>query len=136
MTAAGPHRLGIRVYYEDTDLAGIVYHANYLKFIERGRSDALRTRGVDQRAMAADGVVFVVRRIAADFLGPARFDDLLTVETVAKAIKGASVVLQQTVLREGAVLFTAEVTIACIDEGGRPIRLAPAIRECLAQLSP
>jgi acyl-CoA thioester hydrolase len=78
---AAPHRWPIRVYYEDTDLAGIVYYANYLRYIERARSEAVRARGIDQVAMRAAGVVFAVRRVVADYLRPARYDDLLEVET-------------------------------------------------------
>ncbi len=124
---AGPHRFQVRVYYEDTDLAGIVYHANYLKFIERARSEWVRALGIDQTALRAErGVVFAVRRIEAEYLKPARFDDLLTVETVPKARSAARLVLDQGVLRGNERLFTAVVTLVCIDAGGRPVRL-PAL---------
>src|SRR5690625_3299656 len=90
-----PHTLTLRVYYEDTDLAGVVYYANYLKFIERGRSEALRALGVDQPALKEAGLVFVVRRLVADYLAPARFDDLLEVRTVTRRVGGASVEMRQ-----------------------------------------
>ncbi len=92
----------LRVYYEDTDLAGIVYYANYLKFIERARTEFVRSMGVDQTALKADeGIVFAVRRVEADYLSPARFDDELLVRTTTKAISGARIVLRQEVDRAG-----------------------------------
>lgn len=118
------HRITLRVYYEDTDLAGIVYYANYLKFIERGRSEWLRRLGVDQAEMKrATGHVFAVRRVEADYLRPARFDDLLTVTTRLARATPARVVMDQAVLRGDEVLFTAQVTVACLDTHGRPSRL-------------
>lgn len=117
------HRLPLRVYYEDTDLAGIVYYANYLKFIERGRSEWLRELGVNQAALKQQGRVFAVRRIEADYLRPAKYDDLLTVETALNQISRARIVLDQTVQREDQPLFAARVTIACLDAAGRPVRL-------------
>lgn len=123
------HRFALRVYYEDTDLAGIVYYANYLKFIERGRSEWIRTQGIDQRAMKEEtGTVFAVRRIEADYLSPAKFDDELVVETSTEAVTGARIILKQDVLREGEVLFTAHVTIVAINETGHPARLPANIR--------
>lgn len=125
------HETRFRVYYEDTDLAGVVYHANYLKFIERARSDALREAGVDQRAMRAAGLVFVVSRIEADFLAPARYDDVLGVTTETIEIRGASAALRQTVNRDGAPLFRALVRFACMKVEGRPVRLPEATRAAL-----
>lgn len=121
----GAHFLAVRVYYEDTDFSGNVYHANYLKFCERARSDFLRVLGIDQNAMmaGADVTMFVVRRIVCDFLRPARFDDLLSVETRAGEMAGARFELSQRVMRGGEVLFTAEVTVALIDGRGRPRRV-------------
>lgn len=124
------HRFSLRVYYEDTDLAGIVYYANYLKFIERARSELLRERGIDQVAMKADhGVVFAVRRVEADFLTPARFDDDLVVETTAEVVTGARVVLKQAVQRGAETLFVARVTIVALTETGRPARLPADVRQ-------
>jgi acyl-CoA thioester hydrolase len=117
------HRLPLRVYYEDTDLAGIVYYANYLKFIERARSEWLRELGVDQAALKRQGRVFAVRRIEADYLRPALYDDLLTVETALSEPGRARLVLEQRVLRGDETLFSARVTIACLDAAGRPVRL-------------
>lgn len=117
------HRFSVRVYYEDTDLAGIVYYANYLKFIERARSEWLRELGVDQGALKGGGLVFVVRRLEADYLSPARFDDLVTVETRLQALGPARIVLDQRALRQDAVLFSARVTLACLAATGRPVRI-------------
>lgn len=123
------HRFPIRVYYEDTDMGGIVYYANYLKFIERARSDWVREIGIDQNAMRDDdGVVFAVRRVEADYLMPARFDDVLEVETITEAVTGARLVLEQKVTRGDDLLFSATVTIVCINEAGQPARLPANIR--------
>ena len=125
------HSLPIRVYYEDTDLAGLVYYANYLKFIERGRSEWVRDLGVDQVAMKAAGFVFAVRRVEAEYLSPARYDDRLEVTTALEAMTPARLVVAQQVLREGRALFTARVTIVCLDAAGRPVRLPQALRRAL-----
>ncbi|WP_135507268.1 tol-pal system-associated acyl-CoA thioesterase [Roseovarius aestuariivivens] len=123
------HRFPIRVYYEDTDMAGIVYYANYLKFIERARSDWVRELGIDQNQMRArDGVVFAVRRVEADYHQPARFDDVLEVRTVAQSVTGARLVMAQEVWRGGDMLFSAVVTIVCLSETGHPARLPANIR--------
>ncbi len=119
------HRLNLRVYYEDTDFSGYVYHANYLKFCERGRSDFLRVVGIDQNQMIAEGTAFVVRRMGCDFLRPAKFDDLITVETTPITLAGARFELSQRVLRSEEQLFTAIVTVAIIDRRGRPMRIPP-----------
>jgi acyl-CoA thioester hydrolase len=118
----------VRVYYEDTDLAGIVYYANYLKYIERARSEWVRDLGIDQTQLRAEGLVFAVRRVEADYLAPARFDDLLAVQTSARSISAARVVLEQRVLRAEAVLFTALVTLVCLGPDGRPTRLPSMLR--------
>ncbi len=127
-----PHLHPVRVYYEDTDLAGIVYYANYLKFIERGRTEALRDAGVDQGALKAGaGLVFAVVRVSAEWLSPARFDDLLAVETRLERLGGASVDMEQRVLREGRPLFRAAVRLACMGADGRAARLPDAVRAAL-----
>lgn len=128
------HTLPIRVYYEDTDMAGVVYYANYLKFIERGRSEALRMLGIDQTAMRDAGLVFVVRRLVADYLAPARFEDLLEVTTGITVVRGASVTMVQEVRHDGSALFRADVQIACMDLSGRPQRLPTEVREKLVKL--
>lgn len=126
------HRWPVRVYYEDTDLGGIVYYANYLKYIERARSEWLRTLGVDQVALKAEGFVFVVRRVEADYLSPARFDDLLAVETTVHEAARARIVLDQRVLRGEEKLLSARVTLACLGPGMRPARLPTELRAALA----
>lgn len=123
------HRFTLRVYYEDTDMAGIVYHANYLKFIERARSDWVRSLGIDQRAMKdEDGLVFVVRRLEADYLGSAHFDDELVVETVTENVTPARLTIKQVVTRDGTPLFEALVTIVVVSATGQPSRLPEVIR--------
>jgi acyl-CoA thioester hydrolase len=128
------HQITVRVYYEDTDFGGVVYHANYLKFAERGRTEALRALGVDQVALKAAGLVFVVRRVAADWLAPARFDDLLEVRTEVTEVGGASVRMAQEVRRGAGVLFRAAVQVACMDAAGRPRRLPPEVRASILEL--
>ena len=130
------HEITIRVYYEDTDLAGIVYYANYLKFIERGRSEFLRDVGIDQVELkAAAGIVFAVRRVVADYLSPARFDDRLTVRSRLTGETGARIEMAQEVLRDGTVLFRAEVVMACLTPTGKPARLPAEIRSALASVT-
>ena len=126
------HSFTCRVYYEDTDLAGIVYYANYLKFIERARTEFVAELGVDQMALrAADGVVFAVRRVEADYLQPAVFGDDLVVETRVQAVTGARLVLGQDVRRGDAVLFTSVVTLVALTESGRPARIPAELRRVL-----
>jgi acyl-CoA thioester hydrolase len=132
-SAMTPHTFPVRVYYEDTDLAGIVYYANYLKFIERGRSEWVRARGLDQRRLKAEqGIVFAVRRVEADYLSPARFDDELTVETVLEGMTAARLHLRQQVRRGDAVLFSALVTLVALREDGSPARIGTDLRSILA----
>ncbi|MGX9856096.1 tol-pal system-associated acyl-CoA thioesterase [Limimaricola variabilis] len=127
------HRFDIRVYYEDTDLAGIVYYANYLKFIERARTEWVRGLGVDQaRLKAEEGIVFAVRRVEADYLVPARFDDVLTVETELEVLGGARITLSQTVRRGETACFAALVQLVALSEAGRPMRLSAGLRAALA----
>lgn len=126
------HRFALRVYYEDTDLAGIVYYANYLKFIERARSEWVRALGVDQvRLKAESGIVFAVRRVVADYLRPALFDDLLEVETRLVETGGARIVLEQDVLRGPEKLFGARVVLVCLGPEGRAARLPAEVRQLL-----
>lgn len=123
------HRFPVRVYYEDTDLAGIVYYANYLKFIERARSEWVRDLGIDQVQMKADGLVFAVRRVEADYVSPAKFDDNLVVETAIHTGSGVRLVVGQDVKRGDEVLFSALVTIICMTAEGAVARLPAAIRQ-------
>jgi len=131
-----PHLFALRVYYEDTDLAGIVYYANYLKFIERARSEWVRSLGIDQGQLrATQGLGFAVRRIEADFLRPARFDDALAVETRLRAWTGARVVLEQVVARGSERLFVAQVTLVCLTLAGQAVRLPDVLRRALVEPS-
>ncbi len=126
------HSFPVRVYYEDTDLAGIVYYANYLKFIERARTELVEGLGIDQRAVKADsGTVFAVRRVEAEYLAPAHFGDTLTVETAPVEVTAARLVLQQDVKREETLLFSAKVTLVALTAAGRPARLPAVLRQLL-----
>jgi acyl-CoA thioester hydrolase len=128
------HQITVRVYYEDTDLAGIVYYANYLKFIERGRSEWVRALGVDQTALRSDeGIVFAVRRVEADYLRPARFGDDLLVTTRLSSIGGARIVVEQEITRAGERLFQAMIVLVCLTDDGHAARIPPEVR---AKLSP
>ncbi|TCN28507.1 tol-pal system-associated acyl-CoA thioesterase [Sinorhizobium americanum] len=125
------HSLIQRVYYEDTDFSGVVYHARYLHFMERARTDYLRLLGVEQASLAiegdAEGLVFVVHRMEIDFKSPARMDDILTIETSTEKAGGAKMVLQQEIRRAGVLLIAAKVIIAVINGQGRPRRLPEAL---------
>lgn len=127
-----PHVFTLRVYYEDTDFTGVVYHANYLRFFERGRTEFLRALGVAQSALHGEngGMAFVVRRIAVDFLRPARMDDLLAVTTAPSALGGASVEVSQTISKGAEILTRAAVTLALV-QAGKVVRLPAAMRERL-----
>ena len=130
-------RFGLRVYYEDTDLAGIVYYANYLRFLERGRTEALIALGIDQRRLRAEqGLVFAVRHVEIDYLSPAFLQDDLTVTTATRTIGGSRVVLAQDVLRGADTLVRAMVTVVCIGADGRPRRVPEVVRTALAALNP
>lgn len=127
------HSFELRVYYEDTDLAGVVYYANYLRFIERARSEWVRELGICQRALKEEeGVVFVVRALEADYLSPARFDDVLRVDTELHGISAARLVLVQSVWRGNEALFRARVTLVAMGENARPTRLPAALRSRIA----
>ena len=126
LTGAG-HRLLQRVYYEDTDFSGVVYHARYLHFLERGRTDYLRLLGVEQGSLILEedreGLVFVVHRMEIDFKAPARMDDILTILTSTEKAGGAKMILNQEIRRGEQLLIAARVIIAVINAAGRPRRL-------------
>ncbi|MGD9769666.1 MAG: tol-pal system-associated acyl-CoA thioesterase [Pseudolabrys sp.] len=124
----GRHHMTVRVYYEDTDFTGIVYHANYLRFMERGRTNYLRLIGADQRGLfeeaqqEAPGFAFVVRQMSMNFRKPAKMDDVLEIVTECAEVKGASVMMAQRVMRGEELLLDAEVQVAFISGGrARPI---------------
>jgi len=128
----GTHVLPVRVYYEDTDFSGVVYHASYLRFLERGRTDFLRLTGVDQSVLHAEGqgLIFAVRRMIIDFLKPARMDDVLVVRTRTEEVRGASLAIAQTILRDDETILTADVRVAAL-AGGRPARIPDGLRAIL-----
>ena len=132
------HVLPVRVYYEDTDFSGLVYHANYLKFCERGRSDCLRLLGVHHHELLQGELAlgFVVRRMVCDFLAPARIDEVLEVESRFVRLTGARMEIAQTVTRHGEALFRAAVTAALVDAHGRPQRFPEAMIAALSKLAP
>jgi acyl-CoA thioester hydrolase len=127
----------VRVYYEDTDFSGVVYHASYLRFLERGRTDYLRLSGVDQSALheGGQGLVFAVRRMTIDYLAPALMDDVLIVETRLVELRGASLAIAQRILRNEDRVVTAEVRVAAL-AGGRPARIPEALRAALSEAKP
>ncbi len=138
MTGYGPmdddgHKLPVRVYYEDTDFSGYVYHASYLRFMERGRTELLRELAGNQVELHrdAEGLVFVVRRMTLDFIRPAVMDDQLTVVTRTRELRGASMTLAQEVRRGTDTLVSADVTVACVRDG-RATRLPESLRAKLA----
>lgn len=122
------HRFAVRIYYEDTDFSGNVYHAAYLKFFERARTEFLRDAGIHHFELAKDGIAFAVRSMSIDFLAPAHIDDMLTVITEPLESSGARLMLRQTILREDLVLIEASLTVVAIKTSGGPARLPKAIR--------
>jgi acyl-CoA thioester hydrolase len=131
---AAVFRWPVRVYYEDTDAAGVVYYANYLKFLERARTEWLRATGFEQTALRDElGVVFVVRSLAIEYAVAAQFNDALEVTVVVRAMHGSVLELVQTVCRDGATLVTASVKIACVNTPTfKPVRIPKLILEKLA----
>jgi acyl-CoA thioester hydrolase len=130
------HVLPIRVYFEDTDFSGLVYHGSYVRWCERGRSDFLRLVGNDHKALiegagGREPAAFVVRRMGLEFLKPARIDEVLEVATRVKETTAATLVLDQRIGRDGLELFTAEVTVVLVSRSGKPLRLSAALREAL-----
>ena len=130
------HRLPVRVYFEDTDAGGVAYHASYVRWCERGRTDFLRLLGTDARRLidGSDSLVpaaFVVRRMMFDFARPAMMDDVLEILTTVKDLGGASVTLNQQVHRAGVRLCEADVTVVLVSVSGKPLRLSDAIRSAM-----
>ncbi|TLP43025.1 MULTISPECIES: tol-pal system-associated acyl-CoA thioesterase [Cohaesibacter] len=127
------HRQVVRVYYEDTDFSGIVYHASYIRFIERGRSDYIRLLGIEHSKLDSDEngerVALAVRHMDINYLKSAHIDDMLTIETRVEAVKGARMILDQKILRDDEVIFTARVTVVVINREGRPRRLPDSMRK-------
>ena len=131
----GTHHFALRVYFEDTDVAGVVYYANYLKFIERARSDMLRSAGIDQRAVLEDrGGIYVVAEARIKYKKPAKLDDALLVLSEVKEVRAASCVIHQRVMRESELLADAMITAAFLSSEGRPKRQPPAWMETFERL--
>ncbi|KAB7613454.1 YbgC/FadM family acyl-CoA thioesterase [Amylibacter sp. SFDW26] len=128
------HKFPIRVYYEDTDLAGIVYYANYLKFIERARSTLVLEAGIDQVSMRDQELVFAVKKVEANYIGSAKLNDDLSVETILSGVTGAKIVFTQNVYRDGHAIFSALVTVVCITISGKIVRFPADIRAKLNEL--
>ena len=120
----GEHLLPVRVYYEDTDFTGVVYHANYARYFERGRSDFLRLRGISHTELRArsEPIAFVVRRMEIDFVRPARVDDALVVHTAYDRLKGPRIFVRQWIDRAGELIASAKVEVVCIRLDGRPVK--------------
>jgi acyl-CoA thioester hydrolase len=131
------HRFACRVYFEDTDAAGLVYHANYLRFAERARTEALRDLGVPHAALMTEhGLIFVVRRVKMDYLRASRLDDSLEVITTVLAVGAARAELAQAIRRDAETLVAAEVVLACVRcDDGRPARIPPRWRHALTGLA-
>ena len=130
------HILPVRVYFDDTDFSGLVYHATYLRWCERGRSDFLRLVGNDHRALmdgttGREGAAFVVRRMTLEYLKPARIDEILEVVTRVRETTAATLTLDQRLFRGGVELFTAQVMVVLVSQSGKPLRLSAALRDAL-----
>lgn len=127
------HTLPVRVYYEDTDAGGIVFYANYLKFAERGRTEYLRATGFENKnLMDNEGIIFVVRRVEADYLKPAELDDVLSVVTAAGEVKNSSFAMKQSIFRDNVLLFEMNVMLVCVNLQGRPVRVPEHLKQALA----
>ena len=122
------HIFNFKIYYEDTDMGGIVYYANYFKFIERARSNLVAGIGIDQLELRTTGVTFVVQNVSAEYLEPARMDDILRVETTVLDGSPVRWILQQDIWREQELIFKAKVTIVLVGSNGKPIRLLAKLR--------
>ncbi len=134
--AGGVHVLPLRIYYEDTDAAGIVYYANWLRFLERGRTELLRLIGQEHSALRDErGVNWVVRRLAIDYLKPARLDETIEVVTSCGELRGASLDMIQQARRAEEILVRAELVVACMGATGRPVRLPAQLRTALAKVT-
>ncbi|HEY5411857.1 MAG TPA: tol-pal system-associated acyl-CoA thioesterase [Caulobacteraceae bacterium] len=129
----GEHLLPVRVYYEDTDFTGVVYHANYLRYFERGRSDFLRLRGISHTELRARAlpIAFVVRRMEIDFARAARVDDALVVRTAYDRLQGPRILVRQSIERNGEIIASAAAQVVCIRLDGRPVKPPPDVLAAL-----
>ena len=128
------HTCEYRVYYEDTDAGGIMYHAQYISWCERARAEYLRDIGLQSSTIYEDtGVLFVVRHLNADYFKPARLDQLLRVESTLKEMKNSSFILNQSIFCQDSMLFSMTVTLVCVDGNARPVRIPEMVREKLQE---
>jgi acyl-CoA thioester hydrolase len=124
------HTCEFRVYYEDTDAGGIMYHASFIRFCERGRTEFMRTLGMSCSELDGnDGIIFVIRHLEADYFKSARLDDLLRVESRIETLKNTSFVMKQSIFCQDSMLFSMTVTVVCVDKSGKPTRLPDKLRE-------
>ncbi len=124
------HKIPIRVYYEDTDAGGVVYHSNFINFAERGRTELLRFMGFENKSLReSQGVLFVVRHINADYFKPAVLDDVLEIQTIVTQVKNTSLVMRQSIYRNAEMIFAADVTVVCVNAGSmKPARIPDGLR--------
>jgi len=128
------HALDVRIYYEDTDAGGVVYHSNYLKYLERGRTEAMRTLGFDNSSLARDeDVIFALARTDVQYKRPAVLDDLLTIKSKLLSIQGAKMLFKQCIYRDDVLMVDADITLVCINKAGQPKRLPKKVRVCFEQ---
>ena len=128
-----PHRINIRIYYEDTDSGGVVYYANYLKFAERARTELLRNLGINQSSLEQDsGILFVVKNANLELISPAKLDDVIEVKTNIRKLSGASINMLQEISIVGKNIATLDVTIVCINKQFKPTRIPKEIKEALS----
>ena len=135
----GRHRLPVRIYFEDTDVTGIVYHANYVKYLERGRTDFLALLGVNHSALmspSGENMIFAVSKFTIDYRRPAYLDDGLVVNTEVRRLGGARLVMHQWIERDGEVIADAEVHVATLDRSGRPRRMPKTLKDRVAEVEP
>lgn len=126
------HDYHVRIYYDDTDAGGVVYHANYLKLCERARTESLRTMGFENTKIREDhGVIIVVKTLEAEYLSPAKLDDLLTIQSRVLSVKNTSFVMEQKAIRDNACIFSMNIVLVFINEQGRPTKIPDDVKEAL-----
>jgi acyl-CoA thioester hydrolase len=128
------HDFPVRVYYDDTDAGGVVYHANYLKFAERARTEYLRSLGFENTQIRDEhGIIIVVKTLEAEYLSPSRLDDFLIVQTRLLSVKNTSFVMEQKAIRDGACVFSMNIVLVCVNETGRPSKIPDAVKNAFVE---
>lgn len=123
------HDFPVRVYYDDTDAGGVVYHANYLKFAERARTEYLRSLGFENTQIRDEhGIIIVVKSLEAEYLSPSRLDDFLIVQTRLLSVKNTSFVMEQKAIRDGICVFSMNIVLVCVNEAGRPSKIPDTVK--------